>query len=34
MQENKGITGILYNHLSLPRQIHFGQGAGYRHRAR
>ena len=22
---NKGITGILYNHLSLPRQVHFGQ---------
>ena len=25
--QNKGITGILYNHLNLPRQIHFGQGA-------
>ena len=24
---NKGITGIVYNHLGLPRQIHFGQGA-------
>lgn len=24
---NKGITGILYNHLGLPRQIHFGSGA-------
>ncbi|AMJ64047.1 DUF6443 domain-containing protein [Hymenobacter sp. PAMC 26628] len=24
---NKGISGILYNHLSLPRQIHFGTGA-------
>jgi RHS repeat-associated protein len=23
--KNKGITGILYNHLNLPRQIHFGQ---------
>ena len=23
--QNKGITGILYNHLNLPRQIHFGQ---------
>jgi len=22
--QNKGITGILYNHLNLPRQIHFG----------
>lgn len=22
---NKGITGIVYNHLNLPRQIHFGQ---------
>ncbi|MDO7888149.1 DUF6443 domain-containing protein [Hymenobacter cheonanensis] len=22
--KNKGITGILYNHLNLPRQIHFG----------
>ena len=25
--KNKGITGIAYNHLNLPRQIHFGQGA-------
>ncbi|MBD2770369.1 hypothetical protein IC235_20980 [Hymenobacter sp. BT664] len=24
---NKGISGIAYNHLSLPRLIHFGQGA-------
>ncbi|MBD2768464.1 hypothetical protein IC235_11240 [Hymenobacter sp. BT664] len=24
---NKGISGITYNHLSLPRLIHFGQGA-------
>ena len=24
---NKGITGITYNHLNLPRQIHFGIGA-------
>jgi RHS repeat-associated protein len=23
--KNKGITGIVYNHLNLPRQIHFGQ---------
>ncbi|MDO7852968.1 DUF6443 domain-containing protein [Hymenobacter convexus] len=23
---NKGITGIAYNHLNLPRQIHFGIG--------
>ncbi len=23
--KNKGITGIAYNHLNLPRQIHFGQ---------
>jgi RHS repeat-associated protein len=23
--KNKGITGILYNHLNLPRQIRFGQ---------
>ena len=23
--KNKGITGILYNHLNLPHQIHFGQ---------
>ncbi len=23
--KNKGLTGILYNHLNLPRQIHFGQ---------
>jgi RHS repeat-associated protein len=23
--KNKGITGITYNHLNLPRQIHFGQ---------
>ena len=23
--KNKNITGILYNHLNLPRQIHFGQ---------
>lgn len=22
--KNKGITGIVYNHLNLPRQIHFG----------
>ena len=25
--KNKGITGIRYNHLNLPSQIHFGQGA-------
>jgi RHS repeat-associated protein len=25
--KNKGITGILYNHLNLPRQIRFGNGA-------
>ena len=25
--QNKGITGIAYNHLNLPRQIHFGSGA-------
>ncbi|MGI4733612.1 MAG: leucine-rich repeat domain-containing protein [Janthinobacterium lividum] len=25
--KNKGITGITYNHLNLPRQIHFGAGA-------
>ena len=25
--KNKGITGIAYNHLNLPRQIHFGAGA-------
>ena len=25
--KNKGITGIGYNHLNLPRQIHFGTGA-------
>ena len=25
--KNKGITSIAYNHLNLPRQIHFGQGA-------
>ena len=25
--KNKGITGIGYNHLNLPRQIRFGQGA-------
>ncbi|MBD2768829.1 hypothetical protein IC235_13115 [Hymenobacter sp. BT664] len=24
---NKGISGIAYNHLSLPQRIHFGQGA-------
>lgn len=24
---NKGITNIVYNHLHLPRQIHFGTGA-------
>ena len=24
--KNKGITSILYNHLNLPRQIHFGTG--------
>jgi len=24
---NKGLTGIAYNHLNLPRQIHFGYGA-------
>ena len=24
---NKGISGIVYNHLNLPRQIHFGLGA-------
>ncbi|MBD2770373.1 hypothetical protein IC235_21000 [Hymenobacter sp. BT664] len=24
---NKGISGIAYNHLNLPRLIHFGQGA-------
>jgi len=24
---NKGITGIVYNHLNLPRLIHFGIGA-------
>ena len=24
---NKGITGIVYNHLNLPRQIYFGIGA-------
>ena len=24
---NKGITGIAYNHLNLPKQIHFGIGA-------
>ncbi|WP_345055661.1 DUF6443 domain-containing protein, partial [Hymenobacter glaciei] len=24
---NKGITGIAYNHLNLPKQIHFGVGA-------
>ena len=24
---NKGITGILYNHLNLPKQIRFGTGA-------
>jgi RHS repeat-associated protein len=23
--KNKGITGIVYNHLNLPKQIHFGQ---------
>lgn len=25
--KNKGITGIAYNHLNLPRQIQFGSGA-------
>ena len=25
--QNKGLTGIGYNHLNLPRQIRFGQGA-------
>jgi RHS repeat-associated protein len=25
--KNKGITGIRYNHLNLPQQIHFGSGA-------
>jgi RHS repeat-associated protein len=25
--QNKGITGIAYNHLNLPRQLHFGTGA-------
>ena len=25
--KNKGLTGIAYNHLNLPRLIHFGQGA-------
>jgi len=24
---NKGITGIAYNHLNLPKQVHFGFGA-------
>ncbi len=24
---NKGLTGIAYNHLNLPRLIHFGSGA-------
>lgn len=24
--KNKGLTGILYNHLNLPRQLHFGTG--------
>ncbi|MEJ7659564.1 MAG: hypothetical protein WKG07_08030 [Hymenobacter sp.] len=22
--KNKGLTGIVYNHLNLPRQLHFG----------
>lgn len=24
--KNKGLTGIVYNHLNRPRQIHFGAG--------
>ena len=27
LNRNKGITGIAYNHLNLPKLIHFGQGA-------